>query len=90
LKSDIQNLTTLLLQVVKYQRLPDKKLKLEMWSEYEIGSHASSSLDELFEYSDEVDYRSFLTDEALSPPSSPGAAPSQRFLTDCEPAGDDL
>ncbi|CZR50576.1 uncharacterized protein PAC_00450 [Phialocephala subalpina] len=90
LKSDIQNLTTLLSQVVKYQRLPDKKLKLEMWSEDEIGSHASGSLNELFEYSDEVDYRSFLTDEALSPPSSPGTAASRRFLTDCEPAGDDL
>jgi hypothetical protein len=89
LKSDIQNLTTFLSQVVEDQRLLSNKLKLEMWSENEIGSHASMSLKESFEYSDEVDYPSFLTDEALSPPSPPGTAASPRSLTDLEPAGDD-
>lgn len=54
-----------------------------------MGSHASRPLKELFEYSDEVDYASFLTNEALSLPSLPGIAASPRSLTDLEPADDD-
>ncbi|PVH68831.1 hypothetical protein DL98DRAFT_542100 [Cadophora sp. DSE1049] len=51
LKSDIQNLTTFLLQVVEARRPPIIKLKLELLSENEIGSggHARRPLKELFE-----------------------------------------
>jgi hypothetical protein len=45
----------MLKQVVEDQRLPSRKLKFEMLPETEIRSseHASRSLKELFEYSDE-------------------------------------
>jgi predicted solute-binding protein len=44
------------------------KLKLELLSENDMMSHkrVSPSMQDLFDYSDEVDYTLFLTDEALS------------------------
>ena len=44
------------------------RLKLELLSENDIMSHkrVSRAMQDLFDYSDEVDYTSFLTDEALS------------------------
>ena len=67
MKSDIQHLTAFLLHVIKEQRPPNMKLKLELLSEDDIMSHkrASRPMQDLFDYSDEVDYTSFLTDEAL-------------------------
>ena len=78
-------------QVVEEQRPPIMKLKLEVLSEDEIGSdeHARRSLKELFEYSDEVDYTLFLTEEALSQHSPPSTAASPRSLAELEPASDD-
>ncbi|KAH8663692.1 hypothetical protein BGZ60DRAFT_73790 [Tricladium varicosporioides] len=88
LASDIQNLTTFLLQVVEEQRPPIMKMTLEGLSEHEIGSgeHARRSLKELFEYSDEVDYTLFLTEGTHSPPST---AASPRSLPELEPASGD-
>lgn len=72
--------------------MPSKKLKIETLSEQDMESRerAGGSLKDLFEFSDEVDYTSFLTDEALSPlyPSSP-VTPTCSFTTS-EPAGDDM
>ena len=80
------------MRVVEDQRVPSKKLKLETLSEQDMKSRerAGGSLKDLFEFSDEVDYTSFLTDEALSPlyPSSP-VTPTCSFTTS-EPAGDDM
>lgn len=44
------------------------KLKLELLSENDMMSYkwVSQAIKDLFDYSDEVDYTSFLTDEALS------------------------
>ncbi|KAG4414645.1 hypothetical protein IFR04_012216 [Cadophora malorum] len=69
LKSDIKNLTAFLVQVVEHQRVPGKKLKLETLSEQDMESRerAGGSLKDLFEFSDEINYTYFLTDEALSP-----------------------
>ena len=60
-----------------------------MWSENEIELYASRPLKEFFEYSDEVDYASFLTDEALSSPSPPSNSESLPSLTCLELASDD-
>jgi hypothetical protein len=70
-------------KIIKDQCLPSKKLKLETWSENDIASNVSRSLKELFEYSDEIDYPSFLTDEALS------AFPPPSTAADVQPAGID-
>ena len=64
-------------------------LELEIWSEDEVGSHASTSLKELFEYSNKVDFTLFLTDETPSPPSVPSLVGSPQSLADVEPASDD-
>lgn len=66
------------------------KLKLEELSENKItsGQCMTRSLKELFEYSDKVDYTSFLTEEALSqhsPPSTSETPPASPCL---EVAGD--
>ncbi|KAM0145508.1 hypothetical protein ACHAQE_011233 [Botrytis cinerea] len=68
LKSDIQHLTTFLLHVVEEQHPPNMRLKLELLSENDMMSQkrVSRAMQDLFDYSDEVDYTSFLTDEALS------------------------
>lgn len=65
-------------QVVEEQRPPSMRLKLKVLSKNEIGSgeHVRRSLKELFEYSDEVDYTSFLTEETLSQLSPPSTAAS--------------
>jgi len=62
LKADIENLSTLLLQLIEQQCLLDRKLMLETWSESEIRSreHISRLLKDLFEYLDKEDYMSFL------------------------------
>lgn len=71
--------------------MPRKKLKLEMLSEHGIESRerAGGSLKDLFEFSDEIDYTSFLTDEALSPLYSPGPVTPACSFTTSEPTGDD-
>ena len=68
MKSDIQHLTSFLLHVVEEQRPPNMRLKLELLSEDDMMSYkrVSRPMQDLFDYSDEVDYTSFLTDEALS------------------------
>jgi hypothetical protein len=90
LKADIENLTSFLAQLIEDQCLPNRKLKLEMWSESEMGSgpHTSMSLGELFEYSSEGDYMSFLTDWGLSELSPPSTAASSHSPTDIERAKD--
>lgn len=69
MKSDIENLTAFLVRVVEVQRVPSKKLKLKMLSKHNMESRerTGGSLQDLFEFSDEIDYMSFFTDEALSP-----------------------
>jgi hypothetical protein len=66
LKTDIQNLTSLLSPLIEGCCLPDQRLKLETLSESQIafGEHETYSLKELFEFTDECS--SFLTEEALS------------------------
>ncbi|KAL2063215.1 hypothetical protein VTL71DRAFT_5019 [Oculimacula yallundae] len=102
LKSDIKNLTAFLVQVVEDQGVPSNKLKLETLSEHDMESRerAGGSLKDLFEFSDEINYTSFLADEALSPlyppsPETPACfdthifdSPDQSILNDAEYLGD--
>jgi hypothetical protein len=78
-------------QVVEEQRPPSIKLKLEELSENEIasGQRMTRSLKELFEYSDKVDYTSFLTEEALSQHSPLSTSESLPSLASLELASND-
>ncbi|XMA19902.1 hypothetical protein WAI453_012693 [Rhynchosporium graminicola] len=92
LKSDIENLTAFLVQVVEDQRVPSKRLKLEMLSEHDMESRGGGKVGRCkicFEFSDEIDYTSFLTDEALSPLHSPSPETPACSLPRWEPAGYD-
>jgi hypothetical protein len=92
LKANIENLSTLLLQLIEQQYLPDRKLMLKKWSESEIrsGEHASRSLKDLFEYSDEKDYTSFLTSQATPGFSPPDTELSPQSFDDSEEADDSI
>jgi len=89
LKSDIQNLTSLLPALIEDRCLPSQRLKLEILSESQItsGEHASRSLRELLEYADD-DYTSFLTEEALSEFSWSSTEASLYPLVDLEKQAD--
>ena len=65
LKTDIQNLTSLLSPLIEGCCLLDQKLKLEILSKSQItsGEHETRSLKELFEFTDDCSY--FLTEEAF-------------------------
>jgi len=71
--------------------VPSKKLKLETLSEHDMESRErpGGSLKDLFEFSDEINYTSFLTDEALSPLYPPSPVTPACSFTMSEPAGDD-
>ena len=49
LKADIKNLTSLLLALFEDRRLPNRRLKLELLSEKQIGELGNVSLEELLE-----------------------------------------
>lgn len=71
------------LGLIEDQSLPKRTLVLETLSEGQIrsGELAIRSLKELLEYSDEVNYASYLTDEALSELSQ---SDSDALLVDSE------
>jgi hypothetical protein len=71
LKADIQNLTSLLLPLIEDRCLPEQRLRLEILTESQIisGEHATRSLKELFEHSD--DCSAFLIEAAYSNLSQP-------------------
>ena len=71
LRSDIQNLTSLLSPMIEDQCLPGQRLYLEMLTENQIASGylATQSLKELFEFIDEYSY--FLTEAMQSIEDSP-------------------
>ncbi|CZR66024.1 uncharacterized protein PAC_15924 [Phialocephala subalpina] len=68
LKTDIENLSSFLSALIEGQCLPKRTLTLEMLTEAQIrsGELEIRPLRELLEYSDDVNYASYLTDEALS------------------------
>jgi hypothetical protein len=89
LKADIKNLTSLLPALIDDRCLLNRRLKLEKLSESQIasGEHASRSLKELFEYSDDY-YTSFLAEEALSAFYQPTTEASPYPLVDLEKQAD--
>lgn len=72
LKTDIQNLTSLLPPLIEDRCLPEQRLQLETLTKSQIasGEHAAQSLKELFEYSD--DCSAFLSEAAYFDLSRPG------------------
>jgi hypothetical protein len=86
LKTDVKNLSSLLSGLIEDQFLPSRTLMLEVLSESQIrsGELAVKSLKELLEYSDDVNYTSYLTDEALSKLSGPSSAVSPLCPVDLE------
>ncbi|KAG9241125.1 hypothetical protein BJ878DRAFT_558874 [Calycina marina] len=73
--------------------IPDetKKLTLEVLSEHDMESRAQAggSLQDLYEFSDKINYTSFLTDDALSTLYPPSPETPACSVARWQPAGDD-
>ena len=70
--------------MIEDQRLPGRRLKLELLSESEItsGEHTVQSLKELLKYSDDDDITCFLTESDLSDYPQSGTEASPHFVID--------